>query len=63
MGVELEMTGETRDDSLNDQIDDETDFVEALALRANDVSNRSQAPIVLKWGKKTRTISACGRWF
>ena len=63
MGVELEMTGETRDDSLNDQIDDKTDFVEALALRANDVSNRSQASIVLKWEKKTWTISARGRWF
>ena len=32
MGVELETIGEMKGDGLNDQVEDETDFVEVLAL-------------------------------
>ena len=52
MGVEFEMIGETRDDSLNDQIEDETDFVEVLALETNRVRDRSRTPVVLEWDKE-----------
>ena len=37
MGVELEIIGEMKDDSLNDQIEDESDFVEVLAPETNRV--------------------------
>lgn len=32
MGVELETISEMKGDSLNDQVEDDTDFVEVLAL-------------------------------
>ena len=46
------MIDETRDDSLNDQIEDETDFVEVLALETNRVRDRSRTPVVLEWDKE-----------
>ena len=48
MGVELEMIGEVKDDSLNDQIEDETDFVEVLALETNRAMNKGQIPVVVE---------------
>ena len=51
MGVELEVIGSMKDDSLDDQITDEIDFMEVLAREANQVMDRDWTPVVLEWEK------------
>ena len=49
-----------KDDSLNYQAEDETDFVEALALETNRVRGRWQTPVALEWDKED--MDDCGTW-
>ena len=46
VGVELEMMGEMGDDSLDDKIEGETDFAKMLARDIDNVTDRSQTPVV-----------------
>ena len=52
IGLGLEMIGEMKDGSLNDQIEYETDFVEVLALETNRAMDNGQLPVVVGWDKE-----------
>ena len=51
MGVELEVIGSMNDDSLDDQITDEIDFMEVLVREANQAMDSDRTPVVLEWEK------------